>query len=181
MVVPKPDLAALLRQESDQSPHQDRFPAARCANQADDFTRAHVEGKVIDHRMLAEPDYVVADADGDGLIGHGYSPIDAKNMANNPSRRSRGRSISQRLSILDCRTVHKRSRKSGISRTPNEGPCAKILCPEAHRFSCTRRDKMHPDSMGRSDAPCCIGHLHNPSRLKYPLRSESGGLVAIAA
>ena len=41
---------------------------------------------MVDDRVFAESDHEVTDADGDCLIGHGYIPIDAKKMANSPSR-----------------------------------------------------------------------------------------------
>src|SRR5579863_2684758 len=83
--VPKRNLAAPLRQQPDQCSHQDRFAAAGCTDQTDDFASTHVERKMIDHRILSESDHEVTDADGDCLVGHGYIPIDAKNTANNPS------------------------------------------------------------------------------------------------
>src|SRR5262252_9930481 len=40
---------------------------------------------MVDHRALAEADHEIANADGDGLLPHGYIPIEAKNTANRPS------------------------------------------------------------------------------------------------
>src|SRR5579871_1236526 len=79
------DLPAPFRQQPDQRAHQDRLAAAGRTDQPDDFTCAHVEGQVIDDVALPKADHEVGHADSDGLVRHGYIPIEAKKMANRPS------------------------------------------------------------------------------------------------
>src|SRR5215468_6391827 len=81
------DLAAPPRDEADDGAHQDRFAAARSADEPEDFALADIERKAIDHDLAAESDHEVADADRELLrdLRHHYIPIDAKKTANRPS------------------------------------------------------------------------------------------------
>ena len=78
------DRTLAARQEPDDGAQQHRFARARSADDAKDLGGSHIEGKMVEHDLVAEADDEVAHLD-DRSLRHRHIPIEAKKIANRPS------------------------------------------------------------------------------------------------
>src|SRR5215475_3423246 len=79
--------ALSLWQETDDGSQQNRFPAARSADDAEDFAPTDLQIEMIEHDLRPKSDHQVANAYQRliGPVAHCHMPIDAKNIAKMPS------------------------------------------------------------------------------------------------
>src|ERR1700733_9509994 len=82
------DFSALPGDEANDGSHQDRLATSGSADQTEDLASPNIERQAVDHDMCAETDHKLFDANRKlrGHFRHDHIPIDAKKIANSPSR-----------------------------------------------------------------------------------------------